>query len=70
VTQVDDNIDHDEPKKLPDPAHTEASKPKFDPYTGKPIEEPVAEEKPKMKFDPYTGKPVEEAAATTTEEKH
>jgi sec-independent protein translocase protein TatA len=69
VSQVDDNIDHEETKKLPDP-HAEASKPKFDPYTGKPIEEPAAEEKPKPKFDPYTGKPVEEAAATTTEEKH
>ena len=65
VTQVDENID--EPKRLPDPATTEASKPKFDPYTGKPIEEPVAE-KPKPKFDPYTGKPVEETA--TSETKH
>jgi sec-independent protein translocase protein TatA len=67
VTQVDDQID--EQKRLPDPSTAEAAtKPKFDPYTGKPIEEPVAE-KAKPKFDPYTGKPVEEATASS-ETKH
>lgn len=30
--------------------------PKFDPYTGKPIEQPAP------KFDPYTGKPIEATA--------
>lgn len=56
VTQVDDQIDEQAAKRLPDPASTVAEKPKFDPYTGKPMEE----EKPKPKFDPYTGKPMEE----------
>jgi sec-independent protein translocase protein TatA len=62
VTQVDEQIDTEQAnRRLPDPASTTAEKPKFDPYTGKPIEE-VVEEKPKAKFDPYTGKPVEENA--------
>lgn len=56
VTQVDDQIDDQAAKRLPDPATATAEKPKFDPYTGKPMEE----EKPKPKFDPYTGKAVEE----------
>lgn len=58
VTQVDEQIDEEAAahKRLPDPATAE--KPKFDPYTGKPMEE----EKPKPKFDPYTGKAVEETA--------
>jgi sec-independent protein translocase protein TatA len=62
VTQVDEQIDDQVSanRRLPDPAtSTATTKPKFDPYTGKPIEE---EEKPKTKFDPYTGKPVEESA--------
>ncbi len=65
VTQVDEEIDEQANKRLPDPATAQAtqSKPKFDPYTGKPMEEPVAEQAAKPKFDPYTGKPVEEAAA-------
>jgi sec-independent protein translocase protein TatA len=68
VTQVDDQIEDQSAKRLPDPATAEATqtKPKFDPYTGKPIEE-VVEEKPKPKFDPYTGKPIEETAG---EQKH
>jgi len=63
VTQVDDQIEDQAAKRLPDPATAEAAvtKPKFDPYTGKPIEE-VVEEKPKPKFDPYTGKAIEEPA--------
>ena len=42
-------------------ADAAAAKPKFDPYTGKPIEDekPAA---PAARFDPYTGKPVEEPA--------
>jgi sec-independent protein translocase protein TatA len=68
VTQVDEQIEDQSAKRLPDPAAAEASqtKPKFDPYTGKPIEEPVVE-KPKPKFDPYTGKAVEEAAGEVKE---
>jgi len=66
VTQVDDQIEDQSAKRLPDPTTAEATKPKFDPYTGEPIEE-VVEEKPKPKFDPYTGKPVEETAG---EQKH
>src|SRR5687767_12403576 len=68
VTQVDEQIEDQSAKRLPDPASAEASqtKPKFDPYTGKPIEEPVAE-KAKPKFDPYTGKPVEETAGEVKE---
>lgn len=36
-----------------------AEKPKFDPYTGKPVVEPG------HKFDPYTGKPIESEPAGT-----
>jgi sec-independent protein translocase protein TatA len=67
VTQVDEPAEETPvvAKRLPDPAT--ATKPKFDPYTGKPIEDVVAEaavveETPKPKFDPYTGKAVEEPA--------
>lgn len=67
VTMVDDDIDAQAAnRRLPDPTHTEATKPKFDPYTGKPIEEPVVAEAVKQKFDPYTGKPVEQAVGETT----
>lgn len=66
VTLVDDQIEDEAAtkKRLPDATTATASeKPKFDPYTGKPVEaeEPAAATKPK--FDPYTGKPVEEEAA-------
>jgi len=60
VTQVDEQIEEESSsKRLPDSTTATASeKPKFDPYTGKPMED----EKAKPKFDPYTGKPVEETA--------
>ena len=64
VTQVDESIDDQAAanRRLPDQTTaTAAEKPKFDPYTGKPMEE----EAPKTRFDPYTGKPLEE----TTEQK-
>ena len=70
VTMVDEQVD-DQPaaatRRLPDQTTATASasateKPKFDPYTGKPMED----EKPKTKFDPYTGKPVEEEATGQT----
>ncbi len=63
VTQVDESIDDQAAanRRLPDQtAATAAGKPKFDPYTGKPIEEETAAATTKAKFDPYTGKPVEE----------
>lgn len=58
VAQVDSNIEETPTtRRLPDPAATaDADAPKFDPYTGKPIERPAP------KFDPYTGKPIEESA--------
>jgi sec-independent protein translocase protein TatA len=63
VTMVDDDIDAQAAtRRLPDPAVAEAVKPKFDPYTGKPIEEPAV---PAQKFDPYTGKPIEQTASET-----
>jgi sec-independent protein translocase protein TatA len=67
VTQVDESIDDQAAanRRLPDQTtatSAAAGKPKFDPYTGKPMEE---EEAPKTRFDPYTGKPLEE----TTEQK-
>src|SRR3982751_2699029 len=43
VTQVDDQIEDQSAKRLPDPTPAEATKPKFDPYTGEPIEEVVEE---------------------------
>ena len=66
VTLVDEQVEEQAStrRRLPDPSTATANsaasteKPKFDPYTGKPIED----EKPKTRFDPYTGKPIEEEA--------
>ncbi len=58
VTQVDESIDDQAAanRRLPDQtAATAAGKPKFDPYTGKPMEE----EAPQTKSVPYTGKPLD-----------
>lgn len=60
VTQVDDHIDEQANRRL---TETTAVKPKFDPYTGKPI----VDETPKTKFDPYTGKAVEEVVNVVEE---
>lgn len=46
------NAEKEQQRKLDQP------KPKFDPYTGKPIVEPG------HKFDPYTGKPIDQDVET------
>ena len=67
VSQVDDE-DEQPTRRLPEPVTSAtAARPKFDPYTGKPMEpepEVVEEVRPVAKFDPYTGKPIVEPAET------
>src|ERR1700722_14991576 len=52
---IEDEIDEqgDPSEKEKEQRRLDQPKPKFDPYTGKPIVEPG------HKFDPYTGKPIE-----------
>jgi phage shock protein C len=39
--------------------HSVGAEPRFDPYTGQPINQPKAEEQ-KPRFDPYTGQPLDQ----------
>jgi len=55
--EIDDQVEASEREK--DQRKLDQPKPKFDPYTGKPIVEPG------HKFDPYTGKPIDGEPAET-----
>jgi sec-independent protein translocase protein TatA len=50
---IDDQVDAAAAKQQQPRLPTDQPKPRFDPYTGKPIVEPG------HKFDPYTGKPID-----------
>lgn len=63
---IDTQVDAELEKEANAPRLTDqtAEKPKFDPYTGKPVEQP------KPQFDPYTGKPIEAANEASAGESH
>lgn len=62
---IDDQVDtaaknQEQQRRIAATTTADQAKPRFDPYTGKPIVEPG------HKFDPYTGKPIDSEHAEAT----